>query len=257
MNKLSFNSKIRSLQIAFHVLAVIGLFYLIRQPQLSSVKYLSLSIGMFWVLGTIGINVCLHRYLTHRSFACTKRFKIFSIFLANLCLVGTPLSWPAIHRWHHKHSDTELDPHSPLILGNFRSWVGLWRPVVIPTKITRDLISDREVVFFHRHYFSTILFTHFAVALISPMIWIFALVIPAVLCLHATSVISVLCHRFGYKNHVAEQTTFNNPLAAIITLGEGWHNNHHAFPSRLKQGEKWWELELPYLIISQIRTDKT
>lgn len=259
---MTLNFKIRLVQIFCHFAALAGVIWSFYEHNF---WWLGLSVLAFWVTGVLGINIGLHRYLAHRSFE-TSRWKAILLSLVSVVsVVGTPLSWCGLHRWHHAHSDTESDPHSPHTIGNWKAWFGFWRPVTIPHKYVEDLLRDPMIVFVHRYYFALIAVYVGILAWIHPLAPAFVFAIPAVFCLHSTSAISVLCHRWGYRTYKTTDHSYNNWLASLITLGEGWHNNHHGNPREWKQGLQWWELDPPAVLIrhffmktqTQIRNDES
>lgn len=249
--KISHNQTVRSLQILNHLLLFIGLYFAYKNPSL-----LLVSLITFWVIGVLGINIGYHRLLSHRSFSTHPLVEKFLAVVGCLTTVGSPLAWVALHRAHHRHSDQPKDPHDPRRLGAARAWLGIWKKVRLSPRIVSDLRKSPFYRFCHNYYFLIIGFYCLVLALINPLYIIFVYAIPACLCLHSTSVIIVVAHFHGYRTHQTNDKSLNSWIASLVTLGEGWHNNHHAHPYRWKQGEKWWELDPPAWIISMIRVKK-
>lgn len=251
MKKPSHNSQVRFMQVLNHLLLIFGLAYAVTASEWG---YLLISLLTYWAIGVLGINVGYHRLISHRSFKTPAWIEKPLAIIGVLTTVGSPLAWVAVHRQHHRAPETPQDPHSPYIIGNWRAWFGVWKLVRLDLKLVRDLRSDSFYKWTHKNYIWIIAAYCAVLALIDPWLVIFAYCIPACLCLHATSAIIVIAHRHGYKTHVCRDESRNSWIANIITLGEGWHNNHHAKPYAWNNWEKWWEWDLPSLVIRLIRT---
>ena len=155
---------------------------------------------------------------------------------------------------HHKTTETAADPHSPYLLGNFRAWFGFWNITHLDLNLSKDIRKDKFQKGLHKYYFEIILVYCVALAVIDPMLIIFAYCIPACLCLHSSSAIIVIAHRQGYKTHdLGIDEARNSWVASLITLGEGWHNNHHHNPRAWSNQEKWWELDPNAWLIKLIK----
>jgi stearoyl-CoA desaturase (delta-9 desaturase) len=200
-----------------------------------------------------GINIGLHRLLSHRSFEAPKWFERATSLIAITTTVGSPLAWVALHRQHHKSAETSLDPHSPYILGWWRAWFGFWNTNHIDLKLIKDLRKDKFQKALHKYYL-LLLFVYIAIlALIDPWLIVFAYALPASMCLHATSSIIVISHIHGYKTYKVNDESRNSWIASLITLGEGWHNNHHAHPRDWNNQHKWWEFDVTAWIIRLVK----
>jgi len=248
---MTHNQTVRTLQVINHILAVIGIVYAIYIAEYSS---LFVSVVTYWIIGVLGINIGYHRLLSHRSFK-THRFweQLFSL-IGVITVVGSPLAWVAVHRQHHRSAERPGDPHSPYILGNFRAWFGIWNMPRLDLKLVRDM---RENVFqreLHKKYLLVILIWISILFAYDPLMIIYVFAIPACLCLHSTSAIIVIAHRHGYRPYpdVKDQSR-NSWIANLITLGEGWHNTHHAKPYAWNNQERWWEFDIPAYIIRLIK----
>jgi len=246
MVNISHNVKVRGIQLLTHLLGLVGIFFI-------TIDYLSLSIITYWIIGVLGINIGFHRLLSHRSFETNKLVEYFLAFTGTITGVGSPIAWCALHRQHHGHAETKKDPHSPYKIGWFRAWFGLWDVKHISPKLVKDLRKDKFYAFLHKRY----LLIHFIYAsvltLIDPMLLIFAYAIPCVLVLHSTSAIIVIAHMHGYKTYECKDESRNSWIASLITLGEGWHNNHHANSKDWNNQHKWWELDPNAWIIKAIK----
>lgn len=247
MDRLNHNLVVRTLQVLTHILLLCGI---ILEPSL--ILY---SILIYWFIGVFGINIGYHRLISHRSFATYKPIEYFLALIGIITTVGSPLAWAALHRQHHQHTETENDPHSPYQIGNWKAWFGFWNVKNINVLLAKDL---RKIPFYkltHKWYLGIIIVYCLMLAAIDPLWIIYAWAIPAVLVLHSTSAIIVIAHRHGYKTYKTDDESRNSWLASLITLGEGWHNNHHNNSRNWKSGEKWWELDPPAWIIRLIKNE--
>jgi stearoyl-CoA desaturase (delta-9 desaturase) len=251
MTKISHNQQVRGLQVINHLSLIAGLCYV---AYTGTYHYLLTSLVTYWVIGILGINVGYHRLLSHRSFKTNKFWETILSIIGVLTTVGSPLAWVAIHRQHHRTAERPGDPHSPYILGNWRAWFGLWDIVKLDVKLIRDMRESAFQRWLHKNYLSIILIYCAVLINIDPMYIIFVYAIPACLCLHSTSAIIVIAHRHGYRPYpdVKDQSR-NSWIANLITLGEGWHNTHHAKPYAWNNQERWWEFDIPAYIIRLIK----
>jgi fatty-acid desaturase len=251
MPNLTHNQQVRSLQIINHVVGIIAIAYVVATQQ-----WFWLLVGLltYWFIGVFGINIGMHRLLSHRSFKTYTWFERFVSVVGVITTVGSPLAWVAIHRQHHRAAETPEDPHSPYQIGNWRAWFGIWPKIKLDTKLVRDLRQDRFQRRLHKHYLAIIV--AYTLILFLSGGWLavaFGYCVPACLCLHSTSAIIVIAHRHGYKTHACRDESRNSWIANIITLGEGWHNNHHARPWAWSNWERWWEWDIPAVIIWAVK----
>jgi len=251
MFQLKHNELVRSLQVFNHVLLLFGIILILTTGK---VELALLSLIVYWIIGILGINIGYHRLLSHRSFKTYRPIEYVLTLIGVLTTVGSPLAWIAIHRQHHRKTETQEDPHSPYRLGILRAWFGFWKIKSLDIKLIRDIKNSQFQKFLHRNYLTIILTYCFVLALIDPLYIIFVYAIPACLCLHSTSAIIVIAHRHGYKTYdLKNDESRNSWIANLITLGEGWHNNHHAKPYAWSNWEKWWEWDIPSLVIRLIK----
>jgi fatty-acid desaturase len=248
---MTHNQVVRSLQVINHLLMIVGLFHVAKT---GTYGYLLVSLFTYWFIGVFGINIGMHRLLSHRSFETYAWLEKAMSVIGVVTTVGSPLAWVAIHRKHHKGCETSSDPHSPYLIGKFRAWVGLWDKVPLDVKLIKDIRRDTFQKALHAYYLH-ILFAYWLIlGIIDPWLLVFVYAIPACLCLHSTSAIIVIAHNHGYKTYdLKHDESRNSWIANLITLGEGWHNNHHAKPRAWSNWEKWWEWDVPACIIWAIR----
>jgi stearoyl-CoA desaturase (delta-9 desaturase) len=201
-----------------------------------------------------GISAGYHRYFSHRTFKTSRLFQFFLGCLGCSALQKGPVWWSAQHRRHHKHSDTEEDPHSPRAHGVWWSHVG-W---VLSTRNDRaDLTTVRDLTKFpelrwldRMHVIPGLLFGGlcYLIAGWSGVVWGF--IVSTVLLYHGTFLVNSICHVFGRRRYATTDDSRNNALVAMVfTLGEGWHNNHHHYMSSANQGFRWWEIDVSYYLI--------
>lgn len=206
---------------------------------------------VYFVTGCLGMTMTFHRLLSHKSYNSPKWF----YYLGTLCgfygLTGSPIAWAAVHREHHRYTDKELDPHSPL----HKSFVSIqWLSMFETAKIryVPDLLRDKFQVFLHKNYF----YIHACIAiilfLIDPFMLVYLYLVPAAILWNAGSFINTLTHMFGYRNHDTKDSSTNLFLLGLLMWGEGWHNNHHASPANHYFGEKWWEIDIGGILIERL-----
>jgi stearoyl-CoA desaturase (delta-9 desaturase) len=255
--KLTHNQKVRGLQIINHLLLLVGIWYVVTTQDYGM---LGLSFVMYVITGMLGVNIGMHRLLSHRSFETYGWIEKLLSVISVVTTIGSPLAWSALHRQHHKFCETDKDPHSPYKDGKFtfaqafKSWVGLWDLVTISPKMVKDLRRIDFQKALHKYYLSIIVVYCIALALINPWLIVFVYAIPACLCLHSTSTIIVIAHRHGYRTHdLKHDQSRNSWIAHLLSLGEGWHNNHHANGGKWNTQEKWWEIDPPALVIRLIK----
>jgi stearoyl-CoA desaturase (delta-9 desaturase) len=203
-----------------------------------------------YVVRMFGVVAGYHRYFSHRAFATSRVFQFVLAILAQSSAQKSVLWWAAKHRHHHVHSDTEEDVHSPRRKGFLYSHVG-WifdrkHDQADLTKVA-DLTRWPELMWLKKFELLPVVVLAalcFLVAgwsgLVVGFLW------STVLVYHATFSINSLAHVRGSKRYVTGDDSRNNWLLAILTLGEGWHNNHHAFQSSVRQGFRWWEADAAY-----------
>ena len=219
----------------------------------------------FYALRMVAITAFYHRYFAHKTFKTTRITQFIFALIGSAATQRGPLWWASHHRHHHYFSDTDKDVHSP-VKGIFWSHMG-WFLSDKHFKTRLDLIPDfarfRELIVLDRFdmlvplacmalmYLLGAVLNHFLPQLgtsgLQMLVW--GYVISTVALLHATLCINSLAHLRGSRRFQTPDTSRNNLLLALITFGEGWHNNHHRFPNSARQGIKWWEIDLSYYLI--------
>ena len=211
-----------------------------------------------WLGGTysvrmFGVTAGYHRYFSHRSYKLSRVSQFLMGFLAQTSAQKGVLWWSAHHRSHHRHSDSKNDPHSPARHGLWWSHIG-WLVSHKADDYDRRAIQDfdkyPELQLLNRyHRLPAILLgaTIFAIGGFPVFMWGF--VLSTVVLWHCTFSINSLAHVWGSKRFETGDDSRNNFLLALVTFGEGWHNNHHKFMSSARQGLRWWEIDMTYYML--------
>jgi stearoyl-CoA desaturase (delta-9 desaturase) len=222
-------------------------------------------LGVFWVgwsWTAVGVAIGLyvvrmfavtgfyHRYFSHRTFETSRLGQFaFAVWGAS-CTQRGPLWWAAHHRKHHRHSDTELDVHSPRHHGLWWAHMGwITAPANFPTDFSQipDLAKYRELRFLDR--FDLLVPLALAVTLFLLGGWqllIWGFFVSTVVLFHCTCFINSLAHTMGRRRYATGDDSRNSLILALVTFGEGWHNNHHRYPGATRQGHRWWEIDLTF-----------
>ena len=243
--------------IAVHLVAVAA-------PWTFTWSGLGLVFFLHWVCGGVGICLGYHRLLTHGSFVTPRWLKRAIATVGCLAGEGPPMMWVANHRLHHARSDQEGDPHSP----NDGGWWShaFWLAYKVGgkdhngyyRKWAPDLHSDRYIrmldyAFVPINILVSLLIMGLGYLLggwtlaISWLVW--GVGVRMVTVLHATWAVNSASHMWGYRNYETRDQSRNNWWVALITYGEGWHNNHHAHPRMANHGHKWWEFDMTFWAI--------
>ncbi len=213
----------------------------------------ALSLGLFagmYLLSGFGITVGFHRMLTHNSLEAWGGLKAALLVAGCMAVQGSPVAWAAGHLEHHTDADGEGDPHSPRrgLTHAHAGW--LLTHSADPARFARHLLQDRVVMAVDRTWGLWALLglaAPWAIGGFEGLLWGGFVRIFAVH--HATWCVNSICHRFGARPFDTHDGSRNNAFVALIALGEGWHNNHHAFPASAIQGLRWFEVDLSGLLI--------
>ncbi len=227
----------------FHLGAVAALFFF-------TWKALWIAIFLWWVSGSLGIGMGYHRLLTHRGYKTPKWVEYFLTFCATLALEGGPIFWVATHRIHHQYSDREGDPHSPLD-GKWWSHMGwilmgksMHHDTTTLARYVPDLAKDRFHVWITKYHYVPIIVLGIGLFVFGGLpILLWGLFLRTVVGLHATWMVNSATHLWGSRRYVTRDRSTNNLWVALLTFGEGWHNNHHAHPVSARHGLKWYEVD--------------
>jgi stearoyl-CoA desaturase (delta-9 desaturase) len=230
---------------------------------------LGLLLGMY-LLTALGITVGFHRLFTHRSFETNRAVQLVLAALGSMAVQGPLLKWVALHRRHHQYSDTDGDPHSPhhhgrgvlgVLRGAWHAHMG-WFFQPDPPGLARYVKDLRQSALLRT---ASALFPVWLVAgLLIPTVlggllaltWTGALLglvwgglVRVFLVHHVTWSVNSVCHLWGRRPYRGGDESRNNFLFGVLALGEGWHNNHHAFPTSARHGLRWWQIDVSYWVI--------
>lgn len=232
-----------------HVLALCAFFFPFKW------EYLAVCVGLYYVR-MFGVTAGYHRYFSHRAFKTNRVFQFLLAFLAETSAQKGVLWWAAHHRHHHRDSDQATDIHSPMQFGFWWShagWILSSKYDRTRTESIRDFARFPELVWLNKYHLLPPTVLGVAVFLIGgwPLLfWGFFL--STVLCWHGTFTINSLSHIFGSRRYKTTDTSRNNFLLALITCGEGWHNNHHYHQNTANQGWFWWEVDFTYYTLKAL-----
>ena len=236
------------------IIHFLALFALI--PSNFNWSALGIAFLLYVITAGVGITLGFHRLISHRSFQVPKLVEYFLIFCGTLAGQGGPIDWVGLHRIHHQYSDTESDPHNSL-KGFYWSHLG-WMLCQNPAnekidRYTKDISGDRFYQFCQYgmipiqlvlagllYYWGGLPF----------LIW--GVFVRLVVVFHCTWFVNSATHKFGYKSHESHDTSLNCWWVALLTFGEGWHNNHHAFQYSARHGLEWWEIDLTWMMIKTL-----
>ncbi len=207
-----------------------------------------------------------HRYFSHKTFKTSRFVQLLFAMIGATAVQRGPLWWAAHHRGHHIHSDTPEDKHSPKehgFLWSHMGWFLTKSNFVTNTKFIRELIRFPELRMIDRFDLLMPLALSIGLFIIGHylnqyepqlntdgfqlLIWGFSL--STVMLYHATFLVNSAAHQWGKKRYETKDTSRNNFIIAILTFGEGWHNNHHHYPGSARQGFYWWEVDLTYYVL--------
>lgn len=235
---------------AIHLLALLA-------PWFFSWSALGVALFFHWLCGSIGICLGYHRLLTHRSFQVPKGLEYAIAIIGALALEGGPIFWVAGHRRHHLHAeDVDKDPYSAKrgFWWSHMTWLFYKRPEFFEYENYRQFAPDLARDAFYRWLGRYFLLLQIPLGIVLYLLggWsfvIYGVFVKAVLVWHSTWLINSATHIMGYRTHDSEDNSGNLWWAALLTYGEGWHNNHHAYPNVAKAGWKWWEIDMTWWVI--------
>ena len=241
-------------------IACIGVFW-------CGVSWFALAVAVaMYCARMLAITGFYHRYFSHKAFKTSRAVQFAFALLGASSVQRGPLWWAAHHRNHHRHSDTERDLHSPVTRSLFWSHMGWFmspRGFVTEHSVIPDLMKFPELRWLDR--FDLLVPVALAAALLGfgHLLYLYApwlhtsgsqllfwgFFVSTVVLFHCTVTINSLAHRWGSRRFATRDNSRNNWLLALITFGEGWHNNHHHFPGSARQGFRWWEYDVTYYFL--------
>ena len=225
---------------------------------------------IMYALAGFGVTIGFHRLLTHKAFETYRPIRLLMAILGSSAAQGMCIRWCATHRRHHQLSDREGDPHSPHLHGGtlWEKFTGFWHAHVMwcfdadrpdLARSVPDLVNDRAMLLIDQLYFLWVglglvlpaiaigLYTQTWHGFVSGLIW--GGFVRVFLMQHVTWSVNSVCHVWGSRPFESNDHSANNLAVAILALGEGWHNNHHAFPTSARHGLAWWQFDSSYVLI--------
>ena len=232
-----------------------------------------------YIFGSLGINLGFHRMLTHRSVAFPRVLERLFLLFGVCSLEGSPLWWACMHRIHHQCSDHPGDPHSPLesFFWGHMQWIYTPDPrqysLETYAKYVPDLVNDPFLRWLHRRNTWVLVYLAHAIlisafgfgigflvgdtpataVLFGTQFFVWGVLVRTVFVWHVTWLVNSAAHRWGYRNYETSDRSQNNVIVALLTNGEGWHNNHHADPRACTHCHRWWEVDLTFTAVRLMR----
>src|SRR5581483_653758 len=212
---------------------------------------LAVAVLMWWVAGSLGIGIGYHRLLTHRGYKVPKPVEYFLTVCRALALEGGPISWVATHRIHHAFTDREGDPHSPRdgAWWSHMGWIirgeGFHNKTAGLSRYAPDLAKDRFYVWLtHWHWVTQVALGLILLAIGGWPYVMWGVFVRVVFSWHATWFVNSAAHIWGSRRFETKDDSTNLWWVALISFGEGWHNNHHAYPAAARHGLAWYEIDV-------------
>jgi len=238
---------------SFHLGAVAALFFWSWSAIITAVVF-------YWVAGSLGIGMGYHRLITHRGYKVPKIVEYFLVTCGTMALEGGPIQWVVTHRMHHAHTDRPGDPHSPRDGGWWAhmGWI-FWGTAQdhSETAIAHyapDLMNDRYYRWLTRYYFIPLAAVGVGLFFFGGWsIFLWGVFLRVTLALHATWLVNSATHLWGKTRFETGDDSRNSWWVALLTFGEGWHNNHHAHPTSARHGLRWYELDLNWFGIRTLQ----
>jgi len=267
VNPQTARSRLKPVTLVFVILLHLGALAALV-PWFFSWAGLVLFLVMVWLTASLGVSLGFHRLLSHKSYKTQPWLRNILVTIGCLALEMGPISWSATHRLHHRETDHEDDPHSPLV--NFFwahvGWLFRTHPVLDDelrgARLVPDLLRDPFLISIERWYFMPwIIFALLSLGAglywggwqlaLSLLVW--GTLLRTVYVWHITWCVNSVTHMFGYRNFRTHDDSRNLWWVAVLTFGEGWHNNHHAAAGTANFGRKWWEVDPTYLVLAGLK----
>jgi fatty-acid desaturase len=240
--------------VLFHIGAVAALFNF-SWPRFWAAVFL------YWIATGLGISMGYHRLHTHRGYKCPRWLDYFFALCGTLSLEGGPIFWVAAHRLHHQNSDQPGDPHSPRDGGFY--WAHMGWLIVGASNHNNTRLMSKYAPDLAKHRFYSVLNTwHWVPQLLLAGIlfaiggWplvLWGIFLRVTFGLHATWLVNSATHMWGRRRFAIRDDSRNNWWVALITFGEGWHNNHHAHPTSIRHGLAWYEIDHSWILVNILK----
>ncbi|MGH9904280.1 MAG: acyl-CoA desaturase [Pyrinomonadaceae bacterium] len=230
--------------ILFHICAVAAIFMFSWQALVAT-------LALWWISGSLGIGMGFHRLLTHRGYKTPKPIEYFLTFCGTLALEGGAINWVVTHRIHHSQTDIPGDPHTPregkwwAHMGWILRGTAQQHPENIMRRYAPDLMKDPVHIWMNRLYFVPLILCGVVLLALggwSALMW--GVFLRVTLGLHATWLVNSATHLWGSRRFATRDDSTNSWWVALVSFGEGWHNNHHAYPRAARHGLKWYEVDI-------------
>jgi fatty-acid desaturase len=241
-NKINWHTA--SFMALFHIGAVAALFMFSWQALVAAVV-------LWWISASLGVGMGFHRLLTHRGYKTPKLVEYFITLCGLLALEGGAINWVVTHRIHHAHTDGPGDPHTPRD-GGWWAHIGWMLKGTAQShdretmeRYAPDMMKDKFHVLANNFYWVPVIFL--AIGLLALGGWSFVLwgvFFRITFNFHSTWLVNSATHMWGRRRFATRDDSTNNWWVALLTFGEGWHNNHHAFPTAARHGLAWYEIDL-------------
>lgn len=243
-------------------LGIIVSFHLLLIPAFFTFTWTNLAVMLVgnWIVGSLGVGLGYHRLLTHRSFKSPKWLEYALTIIASLALQNEAHKWVATHRIHHQFTEQPPDPHStrPGFWWAHILWIffGTAQDQTEANfkKYVPDLLKDKGQMLIAKYFYLPIIIS--AILLYAAGGWgmlLWGVVVRVVFGWHTTWFVNSLSHMFGKRRFETTDDSTNNWFVALLTFGEGWHNNHHAHPTSARHGLTWYEFDLNWITIRLFR----
>ncbi|HEY0546706.1 MAG TPA: fatty acid desaturase [Pyrinomonadaceae bacterium] len=228
----------------FHLLSVAALFFW-SWPAVITALILA------WVGGSLGIGMGYHRLITHRGYKVPKIVEYFLVLCGTLALEGGPIQWAATHRIHHARTDKEGDPHTPR---EGRWWAHIGWILTPPTQLfdrarlqryAPDLMNQRFYRWLNKFYYVPLIMLGVSLLAFGGFrVLLWGVFLRVTVGLQATWLVNSATHLWGTRRFETTDDSRNSWWVALLTFGEGWHNNHHAYPTSARHGLRWYEIDM-------------
>lgn len=246
--KLGYDWIVIGFMLVIHIGALLAFL-----PGNFSWSAVGLALFLHWVTGGLGITLGWHRMLTHRSFQTPKWLEYFLVFCGTLAVEGGPIWWVGLHRHHHLYSDQAVDHHdsSKGFWWSHMQWMLHEVPAEAEIdRFTKDIADDRFYQFLDKYFFPIQIVFAVLLYLIGGWPFVFwGVFVRLVFVYHTTWLVNSATHKFGYRTYETDERSTNCWWVALLTYGEGWHNNHHAYQYSARHGMEWWEFDMTWLTI--------